>query len=220
MSRTSYHHGDLANALETAGVELARAGGPDAVVLREAARRAGVSATAAYRHFSGQQGLLERVKRRALGMLADRIREALAAVPRDGDPQDIAVERLLAAGRAYIGFARDEPGCFATAFRRTAAQQSATGSAPDPDAWSAQDLAADDAFGLVGSLVDALVDTGLMAPGDRPGAEFAAWAAVHGLAQLLLDGPLRLLPKETQDTATDRTFRMIADGLAGPRHEV
>ena len=59
VSRASYHHGDLPNALADAATDLARGGGPEAVVLREAARRAGVSAAAAYRHFSGHGELLQ-----------------------------------------------------------------------------------------------------------------------------------------------------------------
>ncbi|MDQ6716487.1 MAG: TetR/AcrR family transcriptional regulator, partial [Actinomycetota bacterium] len=58
--RTSrYHHGDLRRALVLAATSLARAGGPDAVVLREVTRQVGVSANAAYRHFADRDALLE-----------------------------------------------------------------------------------------------------------------------------------------------------------------
>ncbi|SDP41805.1 transcriptional regulator, TetR family [Actinacidiphila guanduensis] len=204
--RASYHHGNLASALEEAGVELARGGGPDAVVLREAARRARVSAAAAYRHFASQQDLLEQVKHRALSMLAQRMRAALAAVPQGSDPGETAVARFKAGCRAYVEFARAEPGCFATAFRRTAAEP--------PPVKGDPGMVGDEAFQLLGSLVDALVDTGRMPSGARPGADVAVWATVHGIAVLLLDGPLRHLPQQVQDAAIDRTFRMIVDGLA------
>ena len=52
IARSTYRHGDLRRALLEAGIELARSGGPDAVVLREATRRAGVAPNAAYRHFA------------------------------------------------------------------------------------------------------------------------------------------------------------------------
>ncbi|MES2609602.1 MAG: helix-turn-helix domain-containing protein, partial [Pseudomonadota bacterium] len=52
LPRSTYRHGDLRRALLDAGIELARQGGPDAVVLREATRRAGVAPNAAYRHFA------------------------------------------------------------------------------------------------------------------------------------------------------------------------
>ncbi|HUJ07119.1 MAG TPA: TetR family transcriptional regulator, partial [Streptosporangiaceae bacterium] len=64
--RTSYHHGDLPNALADAATEMARVGGPDAIVLRAAARAAGVSAAAAYRHFADHDELLQVVRERAI----------------------------------------------------------------------------------------------------------------------------------------------------------
>ena len=66
VGRAGYHHGDLPNALADAATDLARGGGPEAVVLREAARRVGVSAAAAYRHYVGHCELLQAVKHRAL----------------------------------------------------------------------------------------------------------------------------------------------------------
>ena len=54
----AYHHGDLRRALVEAATELAASGGADGVVLREAARRVGVSPSAAYRHFPNREGLL------------------------------------------------------------------------------------------------------------------------------------------------------------------
>ncbi|NUR28185.1 MAG: helix-turn-helix transcriptional regulator, partial [Catenulispora sp.] len=89
--RASYHHGDLRNALMDSAVELARLGGPAAVVLREVARRVGVSATAAYRHFSAADELIDEVKHAALARLAEAIEGTVAAVPTDGDPGDVAV---------------------------------------------------------------------------------------------------------------------------------
>ena len=59
--RSTYHHGDLRRALLEAGTDLAREGGPDKVVLREATRRVGVSANAAYRHFADRDALLDEV---------------------------------------------------------------------------------------------------------------------------------------------------------------
>ena len=61
-ARSTYRHGDLHRALLESGVALARAGGPEAVVLREATRRAGVVPNAAYRHFGSRQELLQAVR--------------------------------------------------------------------------------------------------------------------------------------------------------------
>jgi AcrR family transcriptional regulator len=161
------------------------------------------------RHFDGQQDLLERVKRRALAMLADRTLAALAAVPAEDDPGRTAEARLLAAGRAYVDFARSEPGCFATAFRRTTADAfPSDGGAEMREAG---------AFVLLGSLIDELVAAGRMPAAARPGAEYAAWSTVHGIAVLLLDGPLRHLDRAAHDAAVERTFRLVVDGPTGAR---
>src|SRR6267378_1996855 len=94
--RSTYRHGDLHHALIAAGTELARTGGPDAVVLREATRRAGVSPNAAYRHFTDRAALLEAVCSAAQSLLAVAIEQELATVPAAGDPADVARARLRA----------------------------------------------------------------------------------------------------------------------------
>ncbi len=106
-ARSTYRHGDLRRALVGAGVELARAGGPAAVTLREATRRVGVSPNAAYRHFADRDDLLHAVWAVGQQRLADRIEDELTHRP--DDP-------LRAVGTAYVGFAVDEPGLFQAAF--------------------------------------------------------------------------------------------------------
>ena len=76
--RSTYRHGDLRRALLDAGIDLARAGGPEAVVLREATRRAGVVPNAAYRHFGSRQALLQAVRAAALAALAAAMEAELA----------------------------------------------------------------------------------------------------------------------------------------------
>src|SRR5262249_3122757 len=68
--RSTYRHGDLRRALLEAGITLARAGGPDTVVLREATRRVGVVPNAAYRHFARRRALLQAVRMAALAQPA------------------------------------------------------------------------------------------------------------------------------------------------------
>ena len=63
---SSYHHGNLRESLIEAGIELARSQGPDGVVLREVARRAGVSHNAAYRHFADREALLAEIARHGM----------------------------------------------------------------------------------------------------------------------------------------------------------
>ena len=72
--------GAVRDGLIAAGLELARAGGPDAVVLREATRMVGVVPNAAYRHFAGRDELLAAVSAAAMGELADRMAAGVAGV--------------------------------------------------------------------------------------------------------------------------------------------
>ena len=113
LRRASYHHGDLPNALADAATDMARAGGPDAVVLRAAARAAGVSAAAAYRHFADHDDLLAVVRRRALDALEAAMRQSLDSVTPLPDPAQESVQRLRALGLAYIRFALTDPACSA-----------------------------------------------------------------------------------------------------------
>src|SRR5260221_1338805 len=94
--RSTYRHGDLRRALLDAGIALARDGGPDAVVLREATRRAGVVPNAAYRHFASRQELLQAVRAAALSALATAMESELAGLRRRRDPAVFARARLLA----------------------------------------------------------------------------------------------------------------------------
>ena len=108
--------GAVRDGLVAAGLELARTGGPDAVVLREATRMVGVVPNAAYRHFADRDELLAAVCAAAMNELAARMAAGVARVPgRPGEP-DAARGRLRAIGTAYLTFAREEPGLFATAF--------------------------------------------------------------------------------------------------------
>ena len=115
-ARRTYRHGDLRRALLDAGVALAREGGPGAIVLREATRRAGVVPNAAYRHFQSHQVLLEAVRAVALSELARAIEAEIAAAQRLQDPRQRARAAFCGVGLGYLRFARQEPGLFRTAF--------------------------------------------------------------------------------------------------------
>jgi AcrR family transcriptional regulator len=204
--RTTYRHGDLRGALLAAGVEMAREGGPRAVVLREATRRAGVSPNAAYRHFADRDALLHAVSDACLGLAADRIEAEFDAHPPTGDEQADARMQLRAVGLGYIAFAREEPGLFRTAF-----------SVPDDLRQAASPAKAGrrgrTPFQLVGGALDALVAAGIFPPERRENAEFLAWATVHGLGMLVIDGPLRGLDDRMIDYSTERLLDMVDRGL-------
>jgi AcrR family transcriptional regulator len=203
--RDSYHHGDLTNALTDAATEMARTGGPDAVILRAAARSAGVSAAAAYRHFADHDELLQAVRQRALEALAEAMRASLESATALPDPAQESIRRLRALGSAYIGFALGDSGLFRTAFCR-----------PDrPLADAAERLTNNGPFALLSGVLDELVAHGVLDADRRPGAEIAAWSVVHGLATLLLDGPLALLAEQERAAAIERTGQFILTGITG-----
>ncbi|MGI5242700.1 TetR/AcrR family transcriptional regulator [Dactylosporangium sp. CA-139066] len=206
LSRHSYHHGDLANALTGAALELARSGGPDAVVLREAARQIGVSATAAYRHFTSREDLMHAVKDCALTELAERMQQELDAVPSDVDSAEQLRLRLRALGRGYIGFALERPGLFRTAFAHMEKMTDRPGIDPMQTP----------PFRMLVATLDGLVESGLIDGSRRPFLEFAAWSAVHGMAELLLDGPMSHLPADLQQAAVSRALDVINAGIMAP----
>ena len=206
--RKPYHHGALHSALIEASIALAREGGPDRVVLREAARVAGVSHSAAYRHFADREALLGEVSRRARSELAAEMRRR---VNRAKNP----LERLQAVGTAYVDFALTEPGLFRTAFisHPAATHPDARDRLAVPETRSPADSA--EPYEILGQVLDEAQAAGLLDAGRRPGAEIAAWSAVHGLANLLLDGPLPTTPADVKFSLT-QVLDLIARGLLNP----
>jgi AcrR family transcriptional regulator len=214
-AKTSYHHGNLRAALIDAGLQLARDGGPDAVVLREVSRRAGVSHNAAYRHFADRDTLLQAICGRCMGALARlmeaRVAEAEAEAEDAGTASgsgglDAARRRLRATGSAYVEFALSEPGLFKTAF----AVPSRLGYFDDGEGTGESGLGP---LELLGAQLDALVEVGGLPAQRRADAELAAWAAVHGLSMLLIAGPLRELPDGERVAALARLLDTIERGL-------
>ena len=114
--RKTFRHGDLRNALLAAGIEMARIGGPNTVILRKATRQAGVSPNAAYRHFANQAELLDAVRSACFSQLAAAIEDEMKKCRPGRDPQAFARKSLRAVGMGYLGFAMREPGMFRTAF--------------------------------------------------------------------------------------------------------
>ena len=206
LRRDSYHHGDLANALIDAATDLARQGGPEAVVLREAARKVGVSATAAYRHFAGHGDLIHDVKERCGVALLAHMRTELDAGTPEANPHDEAVRRLRALGFGYIRFALAEPGLFRTAFCHP---DSPREELPEDFKWPA--------YAILTEVLDELTRLGMIDPGRRPFGEVFAWSTVHGLATLLVDGPLMAVPPPDREVIITGTLDAIINGICRTR---
>jgi AcrR family transcriptional regulator len=198
--------GAVRDGLIAAGLELARTGGPDAVVLREATRMVGVVPNAAYRHFADRDELLAAVCTAAMRELATRMAAGVARVRGQHGDAAAALRRLRAIGTAYLEFAQEEPGLFATAF--AVPQQHAYG-APDGEAGQERTP-----LGHLRAALDELVDAGVLAPRRRDGIEYPIWSAVHGLAVLAGPGPLRDVPDAARQHLEELTLTFIDEGLA------
>jgi AcrR family transcriptional regulator len=171
------------------------------VVLREATRRAGVVPNAAYRHFASRDALLQAVRSAALAALAKAMEKELARAHAGGPRAD-----LRAIGTAYLRFARREPGLFRTAFSvpgepetsRSAAMAGTSGLNP---------------YQLLGGVLDRWVEQGLLPAERRPNAGYLAWSTVHGLAMLVLEGPLHRLARTQVREVEESLLDMVDKGL-------
>lgn len=171
--RESYHHGNLRQALVEATAALIELHGPQSFTLAEAARRAGVSAAAPYRHFRGREDLLEEVARQGFLDFAARLEKTFDG----GRPTPMAA--FMRMGQAYLDFARERPGYYMAMFE--------SGLSIADNAALAK--AAGEAEGIMVAAAARLFDG--MPAGDRPPARMVAnhiWALAHGVVELFSRG--------------------------------
>ncbi len=173
--RAAYHHGDLRRALLAAASALLAEVGPAALSLRAVARAAGVTHAAPYRHFPDKAALLAALATDGF----ERLRAAMDAAREAAGPDSGA--RLAAVGRAYVQSAVSAPAEFRLMFGAPAASR-----AEHPELEAA-------AAAAFGGLVDAVAEAqagGQVRAGPIEPLALAAWAAMHGLAALAVDGQL------------------------------
>lgn len=170
--KNRYHHGDLRAALIEEGLKLIDAGPADALSLREIARNAGVSATAVYRHFPDKAALLGALCLEGHARMAGAFRKAMASA-------DAGMAGFNAMGRAYVEFALDHPALF-----RLMMTEPGRGpvSAPPPSAGEGAD-----GMQMLVNTIDRVLG-GDVPDQVREARRLKAWALVHGLAMLMLDG--------------------------------
>lgn len=176
LAARTYHHGDLRSALVEAGLKALETNDIEAVSLRQLARDVGVSATAVYRHFPDKRALFAALADAGIERLAQAQQAAADAAAPD--------QSFAATGRAYVRFALAHPALFRLIF----AYSSPSGPTVFGDSQAArmlQDYAA------------------AMAPDPEEARQLVmqAWALVHGLAMLMLDGQL-----PADDTLIDRVI--------------
>jgi len=184
--RRGYHHGNLREALVAAALELIADKGPAGFTVAEAARIAGVSPAAPYRHFRDAEALLAEVALRGF----ERFAVALAAGWNSGRPDPLRAFEAL--GRAYLAFARSEPAYYAAMFETHIALERY----PDLQA------AGDRAFGILRDAAERLT-TNLEKERRPPSLMMAlhVWALAHGIASLFVrpDPSRRKLPMAPEE---------------------
>ncbi len=175
-----YHHGNLRTALTDAAMAMVAAEGADALSMRKLAAEVGVSATAIYRHFPGRDALLATLGARAAKMLA-HLQSSAAKAAGGGLPG------LSAAGETYVAFAVDQPALFRLLFSR-------------PADISLVDAPKDEVAAAMRGLRDQvdILMPGADAAAERRAAVIRAWAIVHGLAVLVLDGHIDYDPEDVR----------------------
>ncbi|MFB6582117.1 TetR/AcrR family transcriptional regulator [Streptomyces sp. NPDC056402] len=193
MAKERYHHGDLHGALLEAAETLVRERGADGWSLREASARVGVSPSAAYHHFGSRDALVSALSEVVLARLGNRLRDAMDATLEQGP------ERLAACGRAYVTWAVEDPAVARLVFRGGAT--------------TAQSAISPHPHDVLTTELDRLTETGHLPPGARPGAEFVVWAAIHGLAVLLIDGLVHIDDREGVECQTERLVYATFNGL-------
>jgi AcrR family transcriptional regulator len=181
-----YHHGNLRETLIEAALSLIAEKGPAGFTFADAARWAGVSPAAPYRHFRDRDALMADVARKGF----ERFEAALAKAWNGGQPDPMSAFHKV--GQAYLDFARTEPAYYAAMFE--------AGLPPDADA----DLraASDRAFGVLRSAAEAI--SALLPAGQRPPSLMMSlhiWSIAHGIASLFGRGDAgrRKLPMTPQE---------------------
>lgn len=168
--RSSYHHGDLRAQLIAAVRDLVETHGPDGFSVAEAARRAGVSSAAPYKHFKDRPELLRAVASEGMVRLRDAMEQAAARHPAG------SLESIAAIGQAYVDFARAGPGVFRLVFGLTEGHEADT-------------HLQEQGFGCFAVVLRAVAAV-LGLPADDPTVQqraYMLWTCVHGHSFLTID---------------------------------
>jgi AcrR family transcriptional regulator len=173
--KTSYHHGDLKNALIQAGIEILSKEGVNALSLRKVARRAGVSHAAPYAHFADKQALVAAISTAGYRKLYDKVYDA--AQNHRGDP----MRQLIEGAWAYVEFALNDSAHFRITLSGVVEREKEY---PDYVEISQK------SFRLVVELVEACQKAGVLNEGPPDLMAASVWGLVHGFVSLVLENQI------------------------------
>jgi len=196
-----YHHGNLREVLIQQGVKLIEEKGVEGLTLREIGVRAGVSRTAAYRHFPDKTALLAAISEAAFTEFANCLERARDSVP--GASEGNCVARLAAMGRAYLLFARDFPAYYDAMFGLRCdlgSHQPARGEAGDR------------AFEVLRNVIIEGQQSGELQAADAELIALAVWTMSHGIVSLGLSAGLQ--PEDQQGIQQGMT-NLLLKGIEG-----
>lgn len=197
--RSTYHHGDLRNALVRAALDSISTGSPEQITLREVSRRVGVNHRAVYRHFEDLTALLAAVAEEGYRMLLATLEETLAPMKR-ATPD----KRLEALAVAYLCFAVDHPAHYRIMFGRRLNEDGR---------FDVLEELVERAYGLLAGEIRSGQAAGRFADFPAREAVFAFWSLAHGFASLALVRRIQV----KRALLEDYTRQLLAPFLAGLR---
>jgi len=194
-----YHHGDLRRALVEAAFELVKEFGPAGITLREAARRAGVTHAAPYRHFADKEALLAAVAEEGFVRLRTEIEEGIVGV----EPGDL----LEIIGVIYVRFARKHPSQFRVMFGAEMG---------DKRRYPTLTQADQAVFDVLCKAIRTAQEAGVVAQGNPARLGMVQWSMLHGVAALVVDGQMERAGVR-EEHLDDFARRVARTGTAGLR---
>jgi AcrR family transcriptional regulator len=195
----SSEEGELRARILRASIELIEEEGLARLSMREVARRAGVTHQAPYHHFADREAILGEIAEQGFRMLSACMNEVDRTLP-SGTPE-LQVDRLIALGQTYVEFACKHTAHFRIMFRPELV---------DLERCPGARAEGDNAFGTLQRIVHEAVHAGVPAQPSEEALVAFLWSAGHGLACLLLDGPLAM---KMPDTARAAQIETVLDAL-------
>ncbi|WP_294918840.1 TetR/AcrR family transcriptional regulator [Sulfuricurvum sp. PD_MW2] len=176
---TSYHHGNLKEALIETALQTIDQEGLDAITLRDITEKLGTSRSAVYRHFASKEALIIGVIQRGYAQLDELF------TPIFQDRTQSVQERFEKMGRAYLDFAIEHPNLYRLLFGENYRQER------EEVCDYKDESQATGLYALIGLLLEAQ-EEGIIARADPMVQAATVWASIHGLASLLIDGHLMM----------------------------